>query len=151
MSNWRIEMPADYYKRSPWAIAAESAVGAVCGLGPAGRARLCRVGFIPMTIPGQVKVGPFRFSVERYEQKPTHDAHGYCDTVGLVIGIADDVVGVRLLDTFIHELTHAMHYAADLKDGDEEERIVTRLAISWAGVLVDNPGLGAWLDELART
>lgn len=50
-----------------------------------------------------------------------------------------------MVDTVLHEVTHAIYWAYVIEDKDEEERIVTTMARAWTQVWRDNPDLLGWL------
>lgn len=56
----------------------------------------------------------------------------------------------KLVDTLLHEITHAIWWAYGLEDDDKEERIVRTMGAAWAQIWRDNPHLLGWLNEAAK-
>ncbi len=104
-----------------------------------------------MNLPQGVKVGPYSFSISTFPADDREDVHGYCLTTSRVIKVADTIKGALLVDTVIHEILHAIYWSAGLREGDDEERIVSLLATGWTQVLIDSPSVRKWLSaESAR-
>lgn len=53
----------------------------------------------------------------------------------------------RVIETLIHEVTHAIFHVWGIKDEDDQERITTSLAFGWATVIKDNPKLMKFLTN----
>lgn len=75
-----------------------------------------------------------------------YDAFGDCHTDPPQILIRADVDGMRLKEVLRHEIEHAIQYEFDIRDGDEEERRVTRNSQGWTLVMRDNPWLVKFLS-----
>ncbi len=58
--------------------------------------------------------------------------------------------GIFALDTFLHELNHAIFVVYDLKDSDNEERIASVLATGWTQVYRDNPRVLDWIRSITN-
>lgn len=56
----------------------------------------------------------------------------------------------KVLDTLLHEISHAIFWAYGIEDADKEERIVSALGTAWAQVYRDNPGLLPWISDLVE-
>jgi len=116
------------------------------------------------SLPRRVWVGSFEFSLTRVprdhprlrdDEDPDEisavDGMTYFEPHDRAIFVADDLPPRNLLDTVLHELTHALNYAFDVKDGDDdrllgdEEQLALRQGGGWSAVWVDNPRLQAWL------
>ena len=52
---------------------------------------------------------------------------------------------MKVLDTLLHELNHAVYWAYGMEDEDKEERIVGTMATAWAQIFRDNPEFVAWI------
>jgi hypothetical protein len=70
------------------------------------------------------------------------------------IFVADDLPARGLLETVLHEITHAVNYAADIEDGALEEDVADGHGRVWTQLWLDNPRLQAWftrtLNQLRR-
>src|SRR6266566_4750201 len=55
-----------------------------------------------------------------------------------------------VIDTIIHELTHAIWECFLLKSSDKEERLVHLMATGWTQVILDNPDFCDWLTNMRR-
>lgn len=71
-------------------------------------------------------------------------ADGACEFEPTVISIADDMNQSRLLETVMHELTHAVNHAALIEDGASEESIADLHGKIWTQVWIVNPRFAAW-------
>ena len=103
-----------------------------------------------IALPHSIKIGPYIFSVIARSENWSHEHEcaGLCHTDHHTI----DVVTERrtagfILDTFIHEIQHAIWWTMDLKDDDKEEEVVRRMATGWSMVYVDNPALLEFIEE----
>ena len=98
-------------------------------------------------LPANVRVGPFDFRLEPWDTAAAraHACYGECSHTELRISfdaaMTDPVV---LLDTIMHELTHAIFFVYDIKDEDAEERTVRLMATGWVQIYRDNPALLKW-------
>ncbi len=66
-------------------------------------------------------------------------ALGFCSSDLQLIAISEDQNDDAMQDTFLHEVMHALTTAFDLKEKDEEESFVRRLATGICTVWNDNP------------
>ena len=101
-------------------------------------------------LPRNIKVGPFVFSVigrsENWSHE--HECNGLCHTEHHSIDIVTERRNAGfILDTLLHEISHAIWWAMDLKDEDKEEEIVRRMSTGWSMVYVDNPRLLEYIEE----
>lgn len=99
-------------------------------------------------LPKSIRVGTTKYEI--LIVRPSEN-WGRCNTAGNWIEIGEDQgTGVRAVETLIHEITHAIHHAYVIKDGDDEERMVTTLARGWAQVYYDNPALLRWMSKVIK-
>jgi hypothetical protein len=94
-------------------------------------------------LPKRVRISAFDFTVEDW--KP-HSAtasgrFGEFSCLEQVIRVDTSVNKIKVLDTFLHEIFHAIYWAYGIEDGDNEERTVGMLATAMTQVLRDNPSL----------
>ena len=75
-------------------------------------------------------------------------ALGFCSSDLQLIAISEDQNDDAMQDTFLHEIMHALTTAFDLKEKDEEESFVRRLAAGICTVWNDNPKAFKWWREL---
>lgn len=105
------------------------------------------------TLPSPLRIGAFDFTLEFFPKgEEPDDRVGECDTrVGaLSMRVLHGMEKVRLLDTVLHEILHAIYFAHNIEGRDGEERTVTMLATAWAQVYRDNPHLLRWLTKAAK-
>lgn len=76
--------------------------------------------------------------------------YGECDNHKNIIKLDPDIKGFMLLETLIHEITHAIYWYYDIQDEDIEERVVSKLGVGWAQVYRDNPELIKLISKLSK-
>jgi hypothetical protein len=99
-------------------------------------------------LPGNVRVGPFDFRIELMApcRAASEKAFGLCNCLEHVISLQRDMPNKsRVVDTFLHELMHAIYWAYGIEDRDEEERIVGAIAVGMTALFRDNPWLLDWI------
>ena len=96
-----------------------------------------------MKPPNKIKVGAYFFTVVRWTRPMCHDkdAMGQFLPRQQLIAIAPDLSPSLLLDTLIHEVTHAIWFVYNIQKEDDEERTVHTGSSGLAQVYVDNPKL----------
>lgn len=97
----------------------------------------------PANLPEKVYVGPHVFDVvwERMEEN-YGDVNFETNAIRLTPGMAAS----RTLEVLVHEVTHALLYAASLPE-DVEERAVVVLAPALIALIRDNPELVAAIES----
>lgn len=101
-------------------------------------------------LPPSILVGPFDFKIEiaTHLVSSGRGEWGSCSLFTFVISVQEDFPSVvKAVDTFLHEVGHAIWFAMRLDDGDKQERIIASLATGWVGVYRANPWLLGWLAE----
>lgn len=100
----------------------------------------------------KVKVGPFDFTIEEWPllRGMSAQRYGECSTVEFVIRIDGSHGLIKLMDTLMHEINHAIWFTYDIQDGDKEERIVGMIATAWTQVYRDNPWLLSYFMECIK-
>lgn len=56
----------------------------------------------------------------------------------------------KVVETFLHEVTHAIYWVAGIKDEDGEERTVTAMAKVWMQIFKDNDWLAPWIKRALK-
>ena len=75
-------------------------------------------------------------------------AVGYCDPETQTIGVVGSQSNDSMQDTFLHEVFHAIVHVMGLKETEEEENYVRRLATGLCTVWNHNPAAFKWWREL---
>jgi hypothetical protein len=75
-------------------------------------------------------------------------ALGWCCPEMQIIAIAANQQDDAMQDTALHEIMHALTTAMDLKEKDEEESFVRRLATGICTVWNQNPKAFKWWSDL---
>lgn len=99
-------------------------------------------------LPGHMQVGPFRVRIETWEGNEAHSESkfGTFSSVTLKIRISAGIASPELLiDTFLHEVLHALWWLQGIQDGDDEERTVRSMATGMVMLFRDNPWLPEWV------
>lgn len=105
------------------------------------------------TLPKRLKIGPFTYRVEAVASG--HELLGennYGMTVfdKTIIFLDNKMGSDQLLNTLIHEVSHAVHQAYGIADGSDEETIATQSANGWMQVYLDNPKLLQWITRAVK-
>jgi len=101
-------------------------------------------------LPRSIRIGPHDFTIDKWHATTAAGArrYGECSTAELSIRIQLDMASPsRAVETFVHELLHAMYAAADLRDSDNEERVCGALSAMFVQVLRDNRWLAEWMTR----
>lgn len=101
-------------------------------------------------LPKTVRVAGYDFKIVVWQPLEAHSAHRYgeCSTIEQVIRISRfSASPEKAVDTFLHELLHAIHWAFGVEDVDREERTVNLLSTGLMTVHRDNPWLAPWIAE----
>ena len=75
-------------------------------------------------------------------------AVGFCDPETQTIGIVSSQPNDSMQDTFLHETFHAIAHVMGLKETEEEENYVRRLATGLCTVWNHNPAAFKWWSGL---
>lgn len=104
-------------------------------------------------LPGHITVGPFDMEIVRMDACRSHaeESFGQFRAAEQQILIQHDMpTAIKAVDTFIHEVNHAIYWTHNMDDKDEEERIVATMATAWVQIYRANPWLAKWIDESIR-
>lgn len=99
-------------------------------------------------LPSSVRVGPFDYAIAKWDAAKAISSPnwGECSPSQMTIGLTADMPSrMRAVDTFVHEVGHAIYSAYGMEDEDKEERIVLTFARGWSQVFRDNPALLDWI------
>lgn len=102
------------------------------------------------SLPKTLKVAAFDIVVEEWHPHAAtgEQKYGIFSSYTMTIKVDCSVPTCKVLDTFLHEIFHAIYWAYSIEDEDKEERIVNCLGTAWAQVLRDNPLLVEWLSAV---
>lgn len=104
------------------------------------------------TLPEYLKIGPYWYEVIEADES-WEEMHGDGGISGLCLNresrIYVNLTGNRTfdIDTFWHEVKHAIWFVFGLQDSDDEERVVSAMATGELMVLKDNPELFSMLMD----
>lgn len=98
----------------------------------------------PLGLPKRIRIGPYTIKVVKIQDD--EERYGeFCERSQEIFIAEKFACNGVMVDSFLHELLHAIWFAQDVKDGDGEERTVARLATGLTQVLQDNPLVIDWL------
>lgn len=96
-----------------------------------------------MKLPEVIKVACFDVKIEDW--KPISAAassrFGEFSCLESLIRIDTSIDRIKVIDTLLHEICHAIYWAYGIEDGDKEERVVGFFATAWTQIYRDNPHL----------
>jgi hypothetical protein len=99
-------------------------------------------------LPKSVRVGPHDIRFVKLSKEDEAQSYGQWSERDLAIELSDKyAAGSMAAETVVHELLHAMWFAAGLKGEADEERIVTRMSTLLTQNIRDNPKLWKWIRE----
>ena len=75
-------------------------------------------------------------------------AVGYCDPETQTLAVSNSQANDSMQDTFLHEVFHAIVHVMGLKETEEEENYVRRLATGLCTVWNNNPAAFKWWSGL---
>jgi hypothetical protein len=86
-----------------------------------------------IVLPRSVRVAAFDFEIVEWG---THAANasrrfGEFSSLEMLIRIDTSVAPMKVMDTMLHEINHAIYWAYGMDDADKEERIVGTMATAW--------------------
>lgn len=101
-------------------------------------------------LPLTVRIGPYDFTVIKDGPlvSQSKGRWGECSTVEQRLSIqAEMPTPQKAVDTFFHEVMHAVFWAYNVADEDKEERIVGTLGTALTALHRDNPWLSSWVAQ----
>lgn len=100
-------------------------------------------------LPKKLRISAYDFRVDLWDAPQAQNAHRYgeCSSIEQRITIqAEFATLVKMIDTLLHEIGHALYWAYGVEDDDKEERIVSAMGTAWTQLWRDNPALLDWLS-----
>lgn len=107
------------------------------------------------TLPRRVSIGTntFRIYVVPADHPKLEESNGMTYT-GVnhiyVSGRQEPDSAVRMLDTVLHELAHAITHTRGVEDGSEEETFVTQHTTGLVELLMRNPRVHTWINRAMK-
>lgn len=104
--------------------------------------------FMLAALPDSVRVAGFDFTIERRHvfESQSLNQWGSFSSIEQKIYIQEVMPScAKLIDTFWHEISHAIEWAYGIEDGDKEERRVSIYGTAIMTLFRDNPWLAGWL------
>lgn len=104
-------------------------------------------------LPDSIRVAGYDFQIVKWT---THEASacsrwGEFSQIEQVIRIQENIPSpFKAVDTFLHEVSHAIFWAYGIHDDDKEERIVSTMGTALMTVHRDNPWLAPWLTKALK-
>ena len=99
-------------------------------------------------LPTSVRIAAFDIRIEEMSVAVANDARTFGDFSPRRSLIRIEQEGrprAHVLDTLLHEITHAIWWSYNIQDDDKEERTVTIMATAWVQIYRDNPDLLAFI------
>ncbi|HTN47883.1 MAG TPA: hypothetical protein VMK32_00465 [Burkholderiaceae bacterium] len=107
-----------------------------------------------LQVPKAVLVGHrvARFAPLRHEIATRNNVDGYFSSTkdGHLVELYEGLHGPQRAVVFVHEVTHAIHAAARLRQRDTRERFVAAQVAGWLQFVRRNPGAWMWLLATIR-
>ena len=100
-------------------------------------------------LPESIRVGAYDIAILlRDRHLTTRDLLGQYDQDAEVISLSTGFENsTKVVETFIHEVNHAVYRQGGLENGDDEERIVLVMSHGQAQIFRDNPWLCQWINK----
>ena len=98
-----------------------------------------------------VRVGCYDFRIEKWDSHAANASRRYGEfsSIEQVIRIDRNLISrIKAVDTFLHEVSHAIYWTYGIDDSDKEERVCGTLGIAWTQVYRDNRWLPFWIAEV---
>ena len=104
-------------------------------------------------LPNSIRIGAFDFAIAlwTHHQASGSARYGEFSSIEQVIRLQRDMPSrFKAVDTFFHEVSHAIFWVYGIHDEDKEERVVAALGSAWTAIYRDNPWLTKWITEAVR-
>jgi hypothetical protein len=100
----------------------------------------------------RLRVGYRRYKIRTWTRDDVDatGSHGQCDSTKGIISVCVDDEPLRVLDTLLHEILHAIWAEYGLGENEPEERAVSVLATGFTQVMHDNPQLQREIAKLHK-
>jgi hypothetical protein len=101
-------------------------------------------------MPKSVKVSAFTIKIIKWNHKEAlgQERMGEFCSNELVIRVDTNYKAASVLDTLLHEISHAIFWAYHINDKHKEESIVSVYSTAWVQVLIDNPAFLIWMVKV---
>lgn len=101
-----------------------------------------------MTVPKQIQVGPYTFTLKAAPDLLETGKVGDCDETKALIRYVPDLDPIMLRSVIVHEMLHACALMAGITDTDkhDQETFIRRTEPFLLAVLRDNPDLTTWIQ-----
>lgn len=99
-------------------------------------------------LPPSIRVGAFDMAIVQWPNDVANAARcwGVFDAMSQEIKIQSGMPSAeKAVDTFVHELIHAIYFAYVIYDEDREERTVSTMGRAWTQIYRDNPWFPTWI------
>lgn len=102
--------------------------------------------------PDSIRIGPFDIDIIPLTVQQSDDSGrwGEFSSRHQNIKFCVECDPIVALDTFIHEVLHAVHWSMNIQEGANEEAIVSSTATGLTGVFRDNPELLPWMSRVLK-
>jgi len=103
-------------------------------------------------LPEKIRVGGFDIKIKEFDSyaAESRQVNGEFSSLDLTMRIDVSMDIQKILDTFLHELFHAIYYVYGVKDVDNEERTVEGLATGTMQIYRDNPSFLRFVNEITE-
>jgi len=91
-----------------------------------------------------------RFKPLSHKTAVRHNVDGYFGATDHVVELYEFLLGPQRAVVFMHEVTHAIHRAARLRNRDTREHFVAAQVAGWLRFVRQNPGAWMWLLATIR-
>lgn len=101
-------------------------------------------------LPATIRIGAYDFELKRTTalESTAEMRYGTFSSMTQVIEIQWGMPSVyKLVDTFLHEVSHGFFWVYGVGKEDSEERIVSMLGSALLALHRDNPWLSAWISS----
>jgi predicted metal-dependent peptidase len=105
------------------------------------------------SMPKSVKVGYIIYKVVSINSIDAHERRvaGEARLLRNVIGILPELQPSKMANVLLHEILHCICWHQNIDEHKaQEEEYVTGIANGLAAVMLDNPGLFAWIENTVR-
>src|SRR6185437_8691056 len=104
-------------------------------------------------LPDSIRVAGYDFRIQKWTANEAQGAQrwGEFSSNEQVIRIQREMpTPFKAVDTFLHEVTHAIFWSYGLQDEDKEERTVATMGTALMTLHRDNPWLAKWIERALR-
>lgn len=108
---------------------------------------------VVLALPDSIRVAGYDFRIQKWTANEAQGAMrwGEMSSNEQVIRIQSNMpTPFKAVDTFLHEVTHAIFWSYRLDDDDKEERIVSTMGTALMTLHRDNPWLAKWIERALK-